>query len=111
MVHRVKTSALPLAAYQGHVDHGLPAQNEALAGALRGLRVVHINATPEGGGVAEMLRSLVRLSRAVGLDARWYVLPPDEAFFGVTKRMHNWLQGQPGRPTRDDKRTYLDYLA
>ena len=111
MLQRVKTSALPLAAYQGHVDHGLPAQIEALAGGLRGLRVVHINATPEGGGVAEMLRSLVPLSRAVGLDARWYVLPPDEAFFGVTKRMHNWLQGRPGHPTAGDKRTYLDYLA
>jgi trehalose synthase len=81
-----------------------------MAEPLRGLRVVHINATPDGGGVAEILRSLVPLSRSLGLDARWYVLPPDDGFFDVTKRMHNWLQGAAGRVTSRHKRTYLAHL-
>ncbi len=73
--------------------------------ALRGARLVHLNATATGGGVAEILHSLVPLLTSLGIDARWYVLPPDDAFFGVTKQIHNWLQGAPGAP---DRRTEAD---
>jgi len=61
---------------------------------LAGLRVVHINATPFGGGVAEILKSLVPMMNDLGLEATWYVLDPDEAFFDVTKKLHNGLQGK-----------------
>jgi trehalose synthase len=99
-----------MADYADHADRSLIEQVEASAEALRGLRVVHINATPDGGGVAEILRSLVPLSRSLGLDAHWFVLPPDDGFFDVTKRMHNWLQGAAGRLQPRFKRTYLGYL-
>ncbi|TLZ81171.1 MAG: glycosyl transferase family 1, partial [Methanobacteriota archaeon] len=46
----------------------------ALASRLKGKRVAHVNATPYGGGVAELLHSLVPLQRDVGLDAHWFVL-------------------------------------
>src|SRR5215208_5233990 len=111
MLQPVRTRSLSLKAYRDCVDPALVSKIEALAKPLGRLRVVHINATPDGGGVAEMLRSLVPLSRSVGLDARWYVLPPDEAFFDVTKRLHNWMQGHPGRLTSRCKRAYLDYHA
>jgi trehalose synthase len=111
MLQRVRTSPLALSAYNAYLHRALTAKIEALAEPLRGLRVVHINATPDGGGVAEILRSLVPLSRSVGVDARWYVLPPDDTFFEVTKRFHNWLQGHPGRVTTPHKRTYLEYLT
>ncbi len=65
----------------------------ALAEPLRGARVVHINATAFGGGVAEMLYTLVPLMRDVGLDAGWQVIAGEDEFFQVTKACHNGLQG------------------
>src|SRR5689334_14028346 len=99
MLNRVRTLAKRLAAYDPFVEPALMREVQGLAAPLRGLRVVHVNATPDGGGVAEILRSLVPLARDVGLRAAWYTLPPDDRFFGVTKQFHNWLQGQPGELT------------
>jgi trehalose synthase len=110
MLRRVRTAALPLSAYDAFLERAQLEELATLAEPLRGLRVVHVNATPDGGGVAEILRSLIPLSRSLGLDARWHVLPPDDRFFDVTKRMHNWLQGQRGRVTPQQKRVYLEYL-
>lgn len=67
-----------------------------LAEPLRGARVLHVNATAYGGGVAEILHNLVPLMTDVGLEALWYVLDADDpSFFDVTKRIHNALQGMP----------------
>ena len=63
---------------------------------LKGVRVVHVNSTANGGGVAEILRSMVPLMGDLGLDVQWYVMPGDESFFEITKRLHNLLQGAPG---------------
>jgi trehalose synthase len=60
---------------------------------LRDARVVHINATAFGGGVAEMMVSLVPLMRDLGLDAEWQVIEGEDEFFNVTKACHNGLQG------------------
>ncbi len=60
---------------------------------LRGLRVIHVNATAFGGGVAEILQNLVPLMRSVGLDAEWNALEAPNEFFNVTKKFHNTLQG------------------
>jgi trehalose synthase len=62
---------------------------------LRGTRVLHVNATAVGGGVAEILLSLVPLMRAAGITADWYVLEAEDRFFEVTKDYHNALQGKP----------------
>jgi trehalose synthase len=66
-----------------------------LARELRGARVLHVNATAVGGGVAEILLSLVPLMRSAGLEADWYVLQAEDRFFEVTKGYHNALQGEP----------------
>jgi len=66
-----------------------------LARLVEGARVVHVNSTRVGGGVAEILLKLVPLMRALGLDARWEVLEGEPAFYEATKSMHNGLQGQP----------------
>ena len=71
-----------------------------LAADLRGLRVLHLNATPYGGGVAEILRSEVPLLRDLGLHADWQLISGDEPFFRVTKAIHNALQGAERRPDR-----------
>jgi len=81
--------------YQALVEPSLRARIAFAAERLKGLRVVHINATPFGGGVAEILRSLVPMMNDLGLQATWHVLDPDEAFFDVTKKLHNGLQGKP----------------
>ncbi len=84
---------------------------ERLAAPLRGFRWVHINSAFDGGGVAEMLRSLVPLSRALGLDTRWYRIDGGEEFFSVTKRFHNTLQGLSQPLTEQDLfRGYLDTI-
>jgi trehalose synthase len=55
-----------------------------------------VNSTARGGGVAEMLRSLIGYVRGAGIDARWLVVEGDEAFFKITKRLHNRLHGHRG---------------
>jgi trehalose synthase len=56
----------------------------------------NVNSTARGGGVAEMLRSLIGYVRGAGLDARWVTIDGDEDFFRVTKRLHNRLHGHTG---------------
>ncbi len=65
----------------------------SLAERVKGARVIHVNATAYGGGVAEILKSLVPLARSVGLNAKWEVLRGNKEFFAVTKAIHNALQG------------------
>ena len=63
---------------------------------LHGRRIWNVNSTAAGGGVAEMLRSLVGYTRQAGIDARWVVISGDPEFFRITKRLHNQLHGLPG---------------
>ncbi len=79
--------------YRSFIDVREIRKIEEAANDLRGREIVHINATKYGGGVAEMLRSLIPLLRSLGLRARWDVLEGDERFFEITKRIHNSLQG------------------
>ena len=81
---------------------------KALAEPLRGTRVLHVNATPYGGGVAEMLQVLVPLMNDAGLDAEWRVISGSDDFFRVTKAMHNNLQGMELEWTADMERTWLE---
>ena len=64
--------------------------------ALAGRVIWNVNSTANGGGVAEMLRSLVAYARGGGVDARWVVVEGTPAFFRVTKRIHNRLHGSTG---------------
>src|SRR3970040_2376546 len=64
-----------------------------LARQLKGLRLLHVNSTASGGGVAELLNSLVPLEQDCGLEVEWRVLCKHEAFFKATKSFHNALQG------------------
>jgi trehalose synthase len=66
-----------------------------LAERLAGLRVVHVNSTRTGGGVAEILGWMVPLMQELGIDARWEVIAGPPAFYRVTKAFHNGLQGLP----------------
>ena len=64
-----------------------------LAEPMKGHRVLHVSATAFGGGVSEILYTIVPLMRDVGLDAHWHVIFGKEEFFNATKLLHNSLQG------------------
>jgi trehalose synthase len=77
---------------------------------FEGRVIWNINSTARGGGVAELLSSLVPYSRAAGVDVRWLVIEGDPAFFALTKRLHNMLHGSPGDGgplTAEDDAVYL----
>lgn len=68
----------------------------SLRGLLAGRRIVNVNSTAYGGGVAEMLRTLVGYTLGAGLETDWLVIDGDQDFFTTTKRVHNGLYGGPG---------------
>ena len=82
-----------------------------LAGLLQGARVVHVNTTAWGGGVAEILTPLIPLSRELGLDASWEVFEGAADFFACTKLMHNAVQGMRVAPDERGLHVYEDYNA
>ncbi len=81
--------------YEPFVGPGTLDELRLLGDQLRGKRIVTVNSTAVGGGVAEILSRLVPLSRELGVNIRWDVLKGGEDFFAVTKRIHNALHGKP----------------
>lgn len=75
---------------------------ENLARQLRGRRLVMVNSTSQGGGVAEILHRLVRLLNELGVPTQWEVMPGDARFYGITKTLHNRLHGAAGHFEPDD---------
>jgi trehalose synthase len=82
-----------LADYTHIVGKDLTEQIRELAEPLKGKRVLHVSATAFGGGVSEILYTLVPLMRDVGIDAHWHVIFGKEEFYNATKLLHNSLQG------------------
>jgi trehalose synthase len=98
-----------LADYTHLVGRPLVEEIRELAEPLQGRRVVHLSATAFGGGVSEILYTLVPLMRDVGLDAEWQVIYGREEFFNATKIMHNALQGNPQDLTEEQWATWSQY--
>ena len=74
---------------------------------LYGRRILHINSTYYGGGVAEILNSLVPLMNNVGIEADWRILHGTPDLFTITKKFHNALQGDSINLTEIKKRLYV----
>lgn len=106
-MNRVSTIEKKLENYAGIVSDQLLSEVAQVAEKLRGLRIVHVNSTPQGGGVAEILKSLTPLMCDVGIDAKWYAMTPDESFFRVSKILHHCLQGCTSTPSAADMSIYL----
>jgi trehalose synthase len=98
-----------LADYTHIVGRPLVEEIRELAAPLEGKRVVHLSATAFGGGVSEILYTLVPLMRDVGLDVEWQVIYGREEFFNATKIMHNALQGNPQDLTEEQWATWQQY--
>jgi len=109
VLRQVNVGHKSLADYHSIVSRELMAEIRELAATVQGVRVCHVNATSFGGGVAEILYSLVPLMNDAGLRADWKVMFGREEFFDVTKAMHNALQGDPRGITEDDRRIFERY--
>jgi trehalose synthase len=106
---RVNPGNKSLADYRSIVRRELYDEVATLGERLRGRRVLHVSATSFGGGVAEILYTLVPLMRDVGLEAEWDIMFGSEPFFNVTKSFHNALQGADYELTVEDRAIYEEY--
>ncbi len=79
--------------YEGVVGKPHMQELREAAEKLDGLRILNVNSTSLGGGVAELLMSQIPLAQQLGVDLLWFVLECPPAFFDVTKGLHNGLQG------------------
>lgn len=100
-----------LADYQAVLGATSIEQLQKSAKGLQRIKIVEINSTAQGGGVAELLASQIPLCKMLNLDIDWYVLPPDEQFFSITKELHNRLQGTGSTQDELDLDYYRQYLA
>jgi trehalose synthase len=98
-----------LADYTHIVGRPLIEEIRELAEPLKGKSVVHLSATAFGGGVSEILYTLIPLMRDVGLDVEWQVIYGREEFFNATKLMHNALQGNPQDLTEEQWGVWEQY--
>jgi trehalose synthase len=93
LLQEVALGQKTLTDYTHIVGKELTEEIRQLAEPLKGRRVLHVSATAFGGGVSEILYTIVPLMRDVGLDAHWHVIFGKEEFFNATKLLHNSLQG------------------
>jgi len=93
LLQEVALGQKTLADYTHIVGKELTEQIRQLSEPLKGKRVLHVSATAFGGGVSEILYTLVPLMRDVGVDAHWHVIFGKEEFYNATKLLHNSLQG------------------
>jgi trehalose synthase len=98
-----------LADYTHIVGKDLIEEIRTLAEPLKGRRVVQLSATAFGGGVSEILFTLIPLMKDVGLDCEWQVIYGREEFFNATKLMHNALQGAPDDLSEEQWATWQSY--
>ena len=92
--------------YAEVAGHDVVEHLRQLAEPLKGLRLVHINSTKSGGGVAEILYKMVPLMRELGIDAQWEIITGEPLFYECTKGFHNAIQGNPVNLTDTQVRSY-----
>jgi trehalose synthase len=109
MLQPVPVGTKFLSDYASIAGRSLAEEIRALAEPLRGKRVLHVSATAFGGGVSEILYTLVPLMVDVGLDCEWQVIYGREEFFNATKIMHNALQGNPRELSDEEWATWHRY--
>ncbi|MFC2059579.1 glycosyltransferase [Chloroflexota bacterium] len=103
-------SAHPLEEYCSIISEEKIERLQGVAQRLKGLKVLELNSTAQGGGVAEMLYSSIPFLNTLGIEAEWKVINGHKDYFECTKRLHNLLQGMKGSFTREMKRVYINNL-
>jgi trehalose synthase len=95
VLQQVALGSKSLGDYTHLAGRGVVDEIRTLADGLEGKRILHVSATAFGGGVSEILYTIVPLMRDIGLDCHWQVIMGREEFFNATKLLHNSLQGDP----------------
>ncbi|MGI8506355.1 MAG: glycosyltransferase [Solirubrobacteraceae bacterium] len=109
MLQPVSVAQKHLSDYTSIVGRALVEEIRERADRLAGKRILHVSATAFGGGVSEILYTLVPLMIDVGLECEWHVIYGREEFFNATKLMHNALQGNPDDLDDEHWSTWLRY--
>ncbi|MGH2727635.1 MAG: glycosyltransferase [Actinomycetota bacterium] len=107
MLQPVPTPAKSLGDYAAVVGADAIAHLRDVAKPFKGARVLNVNSTAFGGGVAELLYTIVPLLRDLGIEADWQLMQAPDEFFVVTKAMHNALQGGSVPWTPEMRSLYL----
>ena len=105
-MEEVAVGSKHFADYRSIIEPAAYEELQSLSKSLRGKRIAHVNATSYGGGVAELLHSIIPLMKDLGLDVHWYVLSGTNPFFDATKAIHNALQGAPAGLTPEMESAY-----
>jgi len=109
MFTRVPVKPVRLDSYEGVAPDEQLAEIQRLSNKFKDARVLHVNATAFGGGVAEILSTMVPMMQDLGMHAEWQVIRGATEFFEVTKAFHNALQGMPIPVTQHMLDIYLRY--
>jgi trehalose synthase len=104
-------SVPPLEAYAHIVSPEKIERLWEIAGRLKGLKLLELNSTAQGGGVAEMLYSAIPFANKLGIEAEWKVISGNKEFFECTKSLHNLLQGMKGVFSSAMQQTYRSTIA
>src|SRR5438552_18072013 len=117
-IKQVEVGSAPIDGFRPLLDGDLWSDLEhetaGLADSLRGRVLWNVNSTARGGGVAELLASLIPYDRGAGIDERWLVIEGSSEFFETTKKLHNLLHGvEPdgGPLTAGERRVYEEATA
>jgi len=103
-------STPPLEVYASILGEEKIERLHKVAQRLKGLKLLELNATAQGGGVAEMLYSSIPFMNALGIEAEWKVISGSKDYFECTKSLHNQLQGKKGSFTKEMEQVYFSSL-
>ena len=108
MIKEVELRKCEIAQYRNLTESTHYDEIYEYAAKLKGKKIIHLNATSSGGGVAEILNTLVPLMDCVKVNARWFYIEKNSKFFHLTKEIHNFLQGKKGDLTKEEKNFFLE---
>jgi trehalose synthase len=94
VLQRIDIKPIDPKTYEPFITSAGLAQLREQADNLKGLKILQLSSTAQGGGVAEMLQSVIALECGLGLDVTWQTFDPPAGFFDITKKIHNGLQGE-----------------
>ena len=103
-------STPPLEAYVSILSQERIERLQRIVQKLKGLKLLELNSTAQGGGVAEMLYSSIPFLNSLGIEAEWKIIHGNKEYFECTKNLHNILQGRRGSFTPEMQQCYLDNL-
>ena len=103
-------SVHPMETYASIIGNEKVERLQSVSQQLKGLKILELNSTAHGGGVAEMLYSSIPFLNMLDIEAEWKIIQGHKKYFECTKKLHNLLQGMKGSFTPAMKRTYRSQL-